>query len=269
MALDSAKVTPPVKVAAYADIRHMAQARKREDRGEKGPMLHYSRDALARRTGVKADTAGRNHNKLVNLKLVTQDRDTVPMVDERGMPLLDEKGKQLYHTTLFMAEGPLLDEIKLDEHIVATGDPWGGLRIKKACPRCGSFHLKATEYGCDDCGAIFAPSERVDVEVFGDDADGEEANGQDEAQDTITPLAEECDILNVHRMNSGLNHHDERAELLALVEVVGYQTRVPVVPGQPSEGGTLVRWQTFAAQADNSLIDEALRSLRIRREAVS
>lgn len=269
MALDSTKVTPPVKVAAYADIRHMAQARAREDRGEKGPMLHYSREALARRTGVKVDTAGRNHNKLVNLKLVKYDKHTVPMVDEKGMPVLDEKGKQLYHTTLFMAEGPLLDEVKLNEHIVAPENGWGGAnRTKKACPHCGSFHVKPATHRCDDCGAISKTEDLIDREVTDDDDPGDEgeANAQDEAQDTATPLAEECDILNVHGLNSGLNHHDERADLLALIETLGYQTRIPVGI-ERNVGGTWVRWQTFAAQADNSLIDDALRSLRIRAQA--
>ncbi len=266
MAQDATKVTAPVKVAAYADVRHMAQARKREDRGEKGPMLHYSREALARRTGVKADTAGRNHNKLVNLKLVTYDKKTEPMVDEQGMPVLDEKGDPRYHTTLFMAEGPLLDEVQLNEHIVAPDNGWGGAgRTKKACPHCGSTHLKPTAYGCENCGMEpIRPEERIDVAVPDDD-DGV-ADVQDDVQDAFTPLAEESDILHVHPMNSGLNHHDERAEVLALVESLGYRTRIPVGI-ERNVGGTLTNWQTFTAQADNSLIDDALRSLRIRAEA--
>ena len=63
-----------------------------------------------------------------------------------------------------------------------------------------------------------------------------------------------------------MNHHDERAALLALLGSPPlHWDRIPVGL-EGNVGGSEARWRVWTAHADNALIDEALRSLRIRAE---
>lgn len=159
---------------------------------------------------------------------------------------------------------------------------------KRECPGCGSKHLRIRSHHyltCMECGQRWE-EETAERILRGDEAEmaaradnmplDDGFSGEQDATANAETPAEDYPLVSVQietgqsspretATKLGLNHHDERAALLALVDVVGPKTRIPV--GIENVGGTLIRWQDFAEHAENALIDDALHSLRLRAEA--
>lgn len=265
-------ISATTKAVLAAANEHYAAAKELE--GTHLRMVYLP--AIAKAAGVSERTVSTTLRDAKE-KMGACDKETRPEVSTRSGKLVDRT---------FYAPAPVLLE-KPEALKPETPRNHGGKRV---CPECGSRHLRVrirAQVTCLACGNKWetVSAERIlrgDEEEMtaksdamlaaGTFLDGQVDGGSSDENCAVFSQREDKDAENsaVDKMAAApaMNHRDERAEVLALVAQLpnGWRTRIPVGLNH-NEGGTAVRWQTFTAQADNVLIDEALRQLKIRAAA--
>lgn len=230
---------------------------------------------LAKQAGMSERTVSTTIQQFHSMGAAT--RDPRPAIAQSG----PNKGRLVTH--LFVDPRPLLaSPDKLEPEKPRNH---GGRRV---CPECGSKHLRVklkAQLTCMECGNRWE-TESAERILRGDEEEmtavsdamlvgGVSGGCQDDTGEMVASTDENCAPVSVQTIGGnvctpqngaeGLNHRDERAELLELAESLGWRTRIPV--GIENVGKTEMRWRDFTERADNGLIDEALRQLRIRAAA--
>ena len=208
---------------------------------------------------------------------------TMGGLEKRNLREDSEKQRRRVTRVLLAPTPTLLEKFETLEdqkHLNHGGD--------RRCPDCGSMHVRVrtrTFHTCVECGRKWETesAERIqrgnedemraisDTMLARNDFSAEQVapeNGEASADDCpVTSVQIETGQSSPREpvTSPGLNHHDERAALLALAESLNWWRGI-IAPGDVV-GGTRVNWQTFAAQASNERIDSALQTLRIRAEA--
>lgn len=261
------ELSATTKAVARTAIEHYHRA-KPVDGHNHLRKLYYP--AIAKDAGVSVRTVSAEIEKLAKIGAGEKDmmRDTSAKTGKRV-------DRVLWAPTLTLLEKP--DAIR-----PPTPRNHGG---KRACPECGSKHLRVKIHAkltCMECGNKWEEESAERIQR-GDEAEMAARSDTMLAEGGFSPCQvdsakpdADCSRSSVQTESlqgsqpetvatPGMNHRDERAEVLALAESLGWQTRIPV--RLENVGGTAVRWRDFTYRADNALIDEALRMLRIRAQA--
>ena len=143
------QIPASLKPASIATYEALTSQRRRDEDGR----LQVSCAAIAKRTGAAVRTTGAQLRALDKLGVIDSKAVKVPVITATGATEL--------HTVLRIKEGPLFHKPQeIQENELAKRH--GGARPR--CKVCGSHNLKATEYGCADCGAIMTRFEALPPE---------------------------------------------------------------------------------------------------------